>query len=166
MISTASNPTSFSDFNNSAPAVPFFQTTGEGIACFDIDLLKSGISGLVDGANITIEVVFDGGDGELYQVRAPSLLLACPVNNFIALIHQCADLTLSSSYTIPANATSTCAKNVTSSESNLTSTSTTAASSATSTSASGSSSAAFRETTLVPGILAGLMLLAGAALTL
>ncbi|KAF7982066.1 hypothetical protein HWV62_30358 [Athelia sp. TMB] len=146
IVSTAQNPTAFSDFNNSAPAVQFFQTSGEGIACFNIDLLKSGISGLVDGANVTIEVVYDGGDGELYQ---------------------CADLTLSSTITVPANATSSCKNNVTSQEGNVTSTSSSAAAAATSTTAAGGkSSAAFRDATFVPGVLAGLLLLAGAALSL
>jgi len=140
IISTAQNPTSFNDFNNSAPAVPFFQTTGEGIACFEIDLLNSGISGLVDGANITIEVVFDGGDGQLYQ---------------------CADLTLSSNITTPSDATSTCKMNITSQEGNITSTST-APASASSTAAS----TGLRDATFVPGVLAGLVLLAGAALTI
>ncbi|KZP04550.1 hypothetical protein FIBSPDRAFT_722752 [Athelia psychrophila] len=142
IISTAQNPTSFNDFNNSAPAVPFFQTTGEGIACFEIDLLKSGISGLVDGANITIEVVFDGGDGQLYQ---------------------CADLTLSSNISTPSNATSACKMNITSQEGNTTSTST-APASASSTAAS--TGAALRDATFVPGVLAGLVLLAGAALAI
>jgi len=70
-VSTKPNPTSFNDFNNASGsqlAVNFFQTSGEGLACFNIDLSKSGISGVQDGANVTIEVVFDGGDGQLYQV--------------------------------------------------------------------------------------------------
>lgn len=72
VISTKQNPTSFNDFNNASGgsqlALNFFQTTGEGLACFNIDLSKSGVSGVQDGANITVEVVFDGGDGQLYQV--------------------------------------------------------------------------------------------------
>jgi hypothetical protein len=71
-VSPYPNPTSFNDFNNASGspelAVNFFQKSGEGLACFNIDLSKSGISGVQDGANVTIEVVFDGGDGELYQV--------------------------------------------------------------------------------------------------
>jgi hypothetical protein len=72
LVSTKQNPTSFNDFNTANGSnqlvVNFFQTSGEGVACFNIDLAKSGISGLVDGANVTVEVAFDGGDGELYQV--------------------------------------------------------------------------------------------------
>jgi hypothetical protein len=72
LVSTAQNPTSFNDFNSANGsnqlAVQFFQTSGEGLACFNIDLNNTGISGVKDGANVTIEVVFDGGDGTLYQV--------------------------------------------------------------------------------------------------
>lgn len=50
--------------------VPYFQTSGEGMFCFPIDIMASGISGIQDGANVTIQVIFDGGDGILYQVRA------------------------------------------------------------------------------------------------
>ena len=42
--------------------------SGEGLACFNIDLGKSGIAGVQENANVSIEVVFDGGDGQLYQV--------------------------------------------------------------------------------------------------
>ena len=72
-MSTKQNPTSFNDFNNANGSnqlvVNFFQTSGEGLACFNIDLSKSGIAGVADGANVSIEVAFDGGDGQLYQVR-------------------------------------------------------------------------------------------------
>jgi hypothetical protein len=57
-------------------AVNFFQTSGEGLACFNIDLSKSGIDGVKDGANVSIEVAFDGGDGTLYQVLSSSGLKA------------------------------------------------------------------------------------------
>ncbi|KAG6334926.1 hypothetical protein ID866_4168 [Astraeus odoratus] len=88
IVSTKQDPSSFADFNSSSGyqmAVQFFQTSGEGQYCFPIDLAASGISGVQDGANVTIQIVFDGGDGELYQ---------------------CADLTLSSNVTVPSNATS------------------------------------------------------------
>lgn len=72
LVSTASNPSNFSDFNfpngTNQLAVNFFQTSGEGLACFNINLTKSGVSGIQDGANVTVEIVFDGGDGQLYQV--------------------------------------------------------------------------------------------------
>lgn len=72
LVSTKQNPASFNDFNNATGGnqlvVNFFQTSGEGLACFNIDLSKSGIDGVKDGANVSIEVAFDGGDGALYQV--------------------------------------------------------------------------------------------------
>ncbi|KIM84564.1 hypothetical protein PILCRDRAFT_818139 [Piloderma croceum F 1598] len=146
VVSTKQNPTAFGDFNNASNesqlAVNYFQTTGEGLACFNIDLSKSGIPGVQDGANITIEVVYDGGDGQLYQ---------------------CADLTLSSTVSVPSNATSSC-KNITSAESN-----TTASSTSTSPSASTSSTktgAAVGSMARVPGVVAGLLVLTGAVLAL
>lgn len=48
--------------------VPYFQTSGEGMFCFPIDIATSGVSGIQNGANVTIQVIFDGGDGVLYQV--------------------------------------------------------------------------------------------------
>lgn len=48
--------------------VPYFQTNGEGMYCFPINITASGVSGVQDGANVTIQVIFDGGDGILYQV--------------------------------------------------------------------------------------------------
>jgi len=144
LVSTKQNPTSFNDFNNANGSnqlvVNFFQTSGEGLACFNIDLSKSGIAGVTDGANVSIEVAFDGGDGQLYQ---------------------CADLTLSSSASVPSNATSSC-KNITSAETN-----TTATASSTSTSpASSHTGAAVGDIIRIPGIAAGLLAFAGAALTL
>lgn len=65
LLSTSQNPTSFSNFSQ---AVPFFQVTGEGAFCFPVDFAASGISGLTDGANVTIQLEFDGGDGNLFQV--------------------------------------------------------------------------------------------------
>ncbi|KAH7921262.1 hypothetical protein BV22DRAFT_1072662 [Leucogyrophana mollusca] len=92
IVSTKADPTSFGDFNNSAGTyqlvVQYFQQSGEGKFCFPIDLAaNSNVTGLTDGANVTIQVIFNGGDGNLYQ---------------------CADLTLSGSVSVPANATSSC----------------------------------------------------------
>ncbi|KAI6133337.1 hypothetical protein EDD16DRAFT_1468043 [Pisolithus croceorrhizus] len=89
IVSTDQDPTSFSDFNSSSGyqmVVPYFETSGEGQYCFPIDLAGAGISGIQDGANVTIQVVYDGGDGTLYQ----------------------AHLTLSANVTVPTNATTTC----------------------------------------------------------
>ncbi|KAG0697167.1 hypothetical protein DFH29DRAFT_947627 [Suillus ampliporus] len=111
IVSTDQNPNNFSDFNSSSGyqiGVQYFQQSGEGKYCFPIDLAVANIAGVQDGANVTIQVVFNGGDGTLYQ---------------------CADLTLSANMTVPpANATSGCT-NVTTSSSTATSTSSTATSS-------------------------------------
>ncbi|KAI0082231.1 hypothetical protein K474DRAFT_1671342 [Panus rudis PR-1116 ss-1] len=79
IVSTAQNPNNFANFST---AVNFFQSTGEGPFCFPVDLSAAGISGVGDGANATLQVVFDGGDGKLYQ---------------------CADVTLSSNFNVPSN---------------------------------------------------------------
>ena len=74
MISIEQNPTNFSVFNTSTTgislpvAVPFFKTSGEGLACTAIDIANLGIEGVTDGSNVTIQVQFDGGDGDLFQV--------------------------------------------------------------------------------------------------
>ena len=76
IVSTIQNPNNFSDFNSSSGyqmGVQWFQQSGEGLYCFPIDLATANIAGVKDGANVTIQIVFDGGDGLLYQVgKAPS----------------------------------------------------------------------------------------------
>ncbi|KAJ7931055.1 hypothetical protein B0H13DRAFT_1960200 [Mycena leptocephala] len=84
-LSTKANPTTFQDFSD---IVPFYQASGAGVFCLNLDLSKTNATGLTDGQNVTLEIVFDGGDGHLYQ---------------------CADLTLSSTAKIP---TSVACKNV------------------------------------------------------
>ncbi|KAJ7139893.1 hypothetical protein C8R44DRAFT_765686 [Mycena epipterygia] len=78
-LSTKANSTSFDDFST---IVPFFKLTGEGLFCIPLDLLATNATGLKDGQNVTLEIVFDGGDGELFQ---------------------CADLTLSSTANISSS---------------------------------------------------------------
>jgi len=71
IVSTIQDPNNFSDFNSSSGyqmAVQFFQQSGEGLYCFPIDLAAANITGIKDGANVTVQVIFDGGDGVLYQV--------------------------------------------------------------------------------------------------
>ncbi|KLO13938.1 hypothetical protein SCHPADRAFT_795371, partial [Schizopora paradoxa] len=88
LISIDQNPTNFSVFNISSSgiqlpfAVPFFQTTGEGAACIPVDIGKLNISGIGDGSNVTLQVEFNGGDGNLFQ---------------------CTDITLSSNFSIPSS---------------------------------------------------------------
>jgi len=92
MVSTVQNPTSFDNFSQSQLAVQPFKMTGEGIFCFPINLTASGVDGVKDGANVTIQIQYNGGDGNLFQ---------------------CADLTLSSTASISnvscTNATGTSA---------------------------------------------------------
>ncbi|KAJ7112852.1 hypothetical protein C8R43DRAFT_856324, partial [Mycena crocata] len=79
-LSTKAEPTTFQDFST---IVPFFRATGEGIFCLNLDLSKTNAS-VTDGQNVTLEIVFDGGDGQLFQ---------------------CADLTLSSTAKISSDIT-------------------------------------------------------------
>ncbi|KAI0640060.1 hypothetical protein C8Q77DRAFT_1044293 [Trametes polyzona] len=83
VIATVQNPNSFDNFTSNGQfqfVVPFFKTEGEGGFCFPVDLATQGIDGVKDGANVTIQLIYDGGDGQLYQ---------------------CADLTLSDNATVP-----------------------------------------------------------------
>lgn len=66
-------------------AVEFFQQNGKGQYYFSIDLTTIGLSGIQDGTNLTIQVISEGGDGNLYQ---------------------CADRTLSANVTVPSSLTS------------------------------------------------------------
>ena len=72
IIATVQDPNSFDSFHDSngnfQQFLPFFETTGEGSFCINVDLASSGISGVKDGANVTLQLIFDGGDGQLYQV--------------------------------------------------------------------------------------------------
>ncbi|KAI0794288.1 hypothetical protein C8Q74DRAFT_567685 [Fomes fomentarius] len=84
IVATVQNPDNFDNFTdgsgNFQQFLPYFQTTAEGLFCVNVSLASAGISGIKDGANVTIQLIFDGGDGKLYQ---------------------CADLTLSDNATIP-----------------------------------------------------------------
>lgn len=72
MVSTSANPTSFDNFRDSSGneqyAIQLNQVTGEGAFCFPIDLSKTNISGIANGGNVTVQIVFNGGDDTLYQV--------------------------------------------------------------------------------------------------
>ncbi|PFH50745.1 hypothetical protein AMATHDRAFT_60588 [Amanita thiersii Skay4041] len=88
LLSTAQNPNSFDNFTNSTGGQQFVRNYVKeptaGTFCFPLDIAAANIPGVGDGANVTIQVVFAGGDGNLYQ---------------------CADLTLSSTVKIPDNVT-------------------------------------------------------------
>jgi hypothetical protein len=72
LLSTVQDPTSFNNFTNSTGgqqlARNFATASGEGGFCIPLNLSASGISGVTDGANVTIQLLFNGGDGSLYQV--------------------------------------------------------------------------------------------------
>jgi len=89
LLSTAASPTSFNDFHNSSGGdqlvVSYFQGTGTS-GCVRVTPNSAGISGIQNGTNVTLQMVFDGGDGKLYQ---------------------CMDLTLNDQYTIPSDITCT-----------------------------------------------------------
>ncbi|KAI0271525.1 hypothetical protein BC834DRAFT_447603 [Gloeopeniophorella convolvens] len=90
LVSTVQDPTSFEDFTSTTGKYTeqdvrnFASTTGEGDFCISLDLSKTGIKGVQDDANVTIQLIYynGGGDGNLYQ---------------------CADLTLSKSFNIPSD---------------------------------------------------------------
>ena len=69
-VANTSNPTSFDNFTN---VVEFFPDSGVGNYCFPIDLEKSGVQNLTDGAKVTLQFTYSGGDGNLYQVSIPRI---------------------------------------------------------------------------------------------
>jgi hypothetical protein len=94
MISTKANPTSFNDFTNSSGgsqlAVPFLQGAGT-FGCMPVNAGSAGIAGVGDGANVTLQMMFNGGDGNLYQVccftilSAVSLLISVFFRDFLVV---------------------------------------------------------------------------------
>ncbi|TEB21786.1 hypothetical protein FA13DRAFT_1757432 [Coprinellus micaceus] len=90
LVSVAPNPNSFDTFKSGGEdlyARFWANESKTGNFCIPLDLSASGVSGVEDGANVTIQIVLNGGDGQLYQ---------------------CADLTLSSNYTFPSDIQSAC----------------------------------------------------------
>ncbi|KAJ7597278.1 hypothetical protein C8J56DRAFT_919664 [Mycena floridula] len=78
-LANKTNPTSFDDFKQISP---FFSKSGEGVFCLPLDFTSPNATGLTAGSNVTIQFVFNGGDGNLYQ---------------------CSDVTLASNFTIPSS---------------------------------------------------------------
>ncbi|KAH9487152.1 Copper acquisition factor BIM1 [Psilocybe cubensis] len=81
IISTAENPNSFDLFSKDGERQfvrQFAKEDDAGAFCIPLNISAANIEGVRDGSNVTIQVVFDGGDGALYQ---------------------CADLTLSANLT-------------------------------------------------------------------
>ncbi|KAK0456298.1 hypothetical protein EV421DRAFT_45283 [Armillaria borealis] len=139
LLSTAQNPTSFDNFTSNGEQQlvrPWAREANGGTFCIPLPLNSTGITGVEDGANVTIQIVLDGSDGSLYQ---------------------CADLTLSSSYEIPSN--------VTCSNTTTTTTSTTNSASSTTTSAASQSTDSSALGTSISLIYTAVTVLAAAILT-
>jgi hypothetical protein len=83
ILSTDQDPTSFDNFTNSSGQDQYARdvasASGEGGFCIPLDLSNTGIGGVADGANVTIQLIFNGGDGQLYQV---CLRVAFPSSSF------------------------------------------------------------------------------------
>lgn len=78
LLSTVANPNNFDNFSvNGVPqlAYPYAEEAGAGTFCIPLNISAAGISGVKDGANVTLQIVFAGGDGNLYQVLRPANVL-------------------------------------------------------------------------------------------
>ncbi|KAK0198618.1 hypothetical protein F5146DRAFT_1020390 [Armillaria mellea] len=132
LLSTAQNPTSFDNFTSNGEQQlvrPWAREANGGTFCIPLPLNSTGIAGVEDGANVTIQIVLDGSDGSLYQ---------------------CADLILSSSYEITSNVTCSNTTTITSTTGSASASSTTtAASQSTDSSALGMSISPFYTTVTV-----------------
>jgi len=88
LISTAASPTSFNDFHTSSGAdqlvVGYYEGNGTNGLCVSVKPTAAGIPGIQNGTNVTFQMVYNGGDGILYQ---------------------CMDVTLSDQVTTPSNIT-------------------------------------------------------------
>ncbi|KAF8350265.1 hypothetical protein F5887DRAFT_1279508 [Amanita rubescens] len=80
LLATGLPADNFSEFNQ---IKPYFTQSGEGIYCFPLLFNSPNATNLTNGENVTIQIVFNGGDGTLFQ---------------------CADLTLSDTVTLDATA--------------------------------------------------------------
>jgi len=71
MLSTAASPQAFTDFHTASGGdqlvVDYFKGTGTS-GCITVKPNGAGIPGIQNGTNVTLQMVFDGGDGRLYQV--------------------------------------------------------------------------------------------------
>ncbi|KAG6812555.1 hypothetical protein H0H93_011291, partial [Arthromyces matolae] len=84
---------------------------GEGKFCFPLDLAQaSNVSSLQSGQNVTIQIVFDGGDGQLYQCADLTLSNDASVSNV-----SCTNATASTTSTATTSTSSSTAPATTSS---------------------------------------------------
>lgn len=75
MISTAASPSTANDFHNSSGSdqlvVGYFKGNGTTGLCVSVKPTAAGVPGIQNGTNVTLQMVYDGGDGTLYQVMPP-----------------------------------------------------------------------------------------------
>ncbi|ESK98435.1 expression library immunization antigen 1 [Moniliophthora roreri MCA 2997] len=62
-VSNSSDPKTFQDFEQ---VTPFMQNSGEGTFCMPLDLSASNGT-FTEGRNVTFQILFSGGDGNLFQ---------------------------------------------------------------------------------------------------
>ncbi|KAI0343899.1 hypothetical protein BDW22DRAFT_1355118 [Trametopsis cervina] len=93
-IANTQNPTSFDNFTTT---VPFFPNTGAGNFCFPVNLKTSSGSNLVNGANVTLQFVYDGGDGALYQCADVTLVSGLKIDSSVQCVNQTTPSSSSSS---------------------------------------------------------------------
>ena len=75
LLSPLENPQYFANFSQ---AVPFFSVSSMGAFCLPVDFSAANIDGVKDGANVTIQLEYDGGDGILlFQVSDSPERLCC-----------------------------------------------------------------------------------------
>lgn len=71
-ISTVANPDSFDDFHTANGsdqlAVPYYESQGTQ-GCIPVNISALSLPGVTNGSNVTLQLVQDGTDGNLYQVR-------------------------------------------------------------------------------------------------
>ena len=88
MLSTAASPASFNDFHTASGAdqlvVDYFKGTGSS-GCITVMPNRAGISGIQNGTKVTLQMVFDGGDGKLYQVSRTNCFFALGIVGWDAL---------------------------------------------------------------------------------
>ncbi|KAF9535574.1 hypothetical protein CPB83DRAFT_841989 [Crepidotus variabilis] len=90
LVSTTQNVSAFDQFSQ---VNSFFQLQGEGNFCIPLDFSKSNMTNLQDGQNATIQIVFNGGDGALYQCADVTLSSTAKIASSI----QCTNSTSSGS---------------------------------------------------------------------
>ncbi|KAJ6534485.1 hypothetical protein DFH09DRAFT_1180511 [Mycena vulgaris] len=152
-LTNKADPTKFDDFST---IVPFFKLTGEGLFCLPLDLLTTNATGLTDGQNVTLEIIFDGGDGELFQCADLTLSSTAKISSSVS----CTNGTASASST--ATATSASGATAGSTSGSVSGSATSPAGSTSATSAQGSSAVRFESGYF--SVLLGLLGVAAAAI--